>query len=202
MNQPTEIHWKDWESDEPVWAWNAKMGSDINCLGEVIADDVCHPEDLPNYFNASAKEYGRFISAFVVAEYMHENWRLTVDKSKDKKIWRFPSNVNAESLYEWFTESLYSFCDPEPDESLLSDARGLSDLQEALDRFKSLNLFIWRILGAFRWFNPRKHSIGMKDLQAALDQATQANQHHCVYQIDSKVKIMLDWEFWMDFYDI
>lgn len=190
----TKIHWKDWSEDIPCWINDTFFGYDLESMADTM---VCHLDiDLeapPTFANPGKKETGRFMSAADVAERMSEDWLCRLDRS-----W-MRSYINAQTIWEWFCEDLYLDCDPEPYESVYEDAHGLDELQEALDRFESLNLLTWRMLGGFRWFKPEKHSFGLQDLQQALDKATAANAHHHVWGVDSSVQIVLDDEFWSEF---
>lgn len=186
------IHGKNWDSPTPVWS-DDRIADEIDYLAEEIVDDVEEFDELPEYFNPSKEVRGSFCSSGFVAQRMCEDWTIRLGL-KRCTWWR--DYIDAETLYDWFIENLYDLCDG----CSILEPRGLDDLQKALDRFESHNLFLWRWVWKAKRFDPRKHSLGLKELQKALDCATEANRHHVLYEPMTNVQIALDREFWEGFW--
>ena len=158
---------------------------------EVLNDwdpDCDQPKDLPSKVWYCKKHYRQFPNAETVAKHL---WR-------DEQFWKhdpkwYYTFTTAQSLYDNFIENLYSMCDPYPDPDTLDDARGLDELQEALDQFASLNENIWK----WAKTQPRLY-LGLDDLQKALDAATTANHHHYTLLPDYDRPILLNSDFWKE----
>ncbi len=185
-----KIHWSDYKLDE------FSDGCEIQFYGfgdwgvEWVEDNVDPnadiPADFPEQVYGVRESYIRLASATRVAEGMFENDIYSCGHSYG----------DASNILYWAVEELYSFCGSEPTDEEFWNHRGLDGLQNVLDRFYSYNWHLWRWLGKCDWYDPRKHSLGIGDLQRALNATTEANLHHVLLHEDREVVIELDQEFW------
>ena len=100
--------------------------------------------------------------------------------------------ISAEDLAEDYLVDAYADCDDDyPSES--SDCVGVSDLQDAIDRFLSWNVPIYKALSWCEWFHPSKHAIGLRALEKALRSFVDANNKtHYTFRANYKRVYLLE----------
>lgn len=98
------------------------------------------------------------------------------------------------NIAEGLIEDLYSLSELDyPD---YCDLIGYKQFESDLLHFKSINQLWWTIVGRFKWFNPCKHSIGLNQLNPALERLSAQNKSIGLWEPDFRRPIDLDSEFW------
>jgi hypothetical protein len=160
---------------------------------EHYMDEAACEDDLPETVNGTWKRLFDYCSAGDVAEGLWEDVVCHDFAPRKHRYWH--NHHTAENLTNWALESLYSFCE---DEMNWDNVNGLQDLQSALDVFRSLNQPIWLLTSRIKAYDPAKHSIGLKSLQKALNNAAMLNHHHLVYHYQESQSVKLTKEWWLD----
>jgi len=90
----------------------------------------------------------------------------------DTRAWWL--GITAEDLAENYLIDCYTDCDDDHPEDA-SECVGVSDLQNAIDRFLFWNVPIYELFGGCQWFDPSKHAIGLGAMESALRSFVDAN---------------------------
>lgn len=164
-------------------------------IGEFVEYFEDEDEDkLPKTVNGAWKQLFDYPSAGYVAEGL---WEDVVCHDFAPKKHRYLHNYStAKNISEWALESLYSLCDDL--DTPWAEVNGLDDLQSALDVFRSLNQTLWLLTKHIKAYDPRRHSIGLRTLQKALDKTAALNHHHFVYHYKPSQSVKLTREWWID----
>jgi len=118
-------------------------------------EDSC--ADRPLYCYGCDRAYGYMPAAYEIVRAAFENF--------DTRAWWL--GVTAEDLAENYLIDCYADCDDDyPSEP--AECVGVSDLQDAIDRFLLWNVPIYKALGWCKWFHPSRHAIGLRALEKAL----------------------------------
>ena len=98
------------------------------------------------------------------------------------------------TIVEWLIENLYDMSELDyPD---YRDLIGFKEFESEMLHFISINYLIWMICGKFQIFKPWIHSIGLKNLKAAIDKFSKDNQYAGLWNPDYKRPIELGQDFW------
>jgi hypothetical protein len=185
------------ESDGDLW-----HNTPEDFAESFIADgnlELCETfDDLPNELHGSRRVYLK-MDAKCAAESIFEEW------ATDEYRWEFrntigryeQTKISADCFIDFRLECLFFDLDDEyiPEKQF----KGIPDLQKAFDRFLLLNRVWWGLMGDCPWFNPGRHSLGLRGLQSALDKAVKANEDWCyVLYKDPKDVYQLDKKFWLE----
>lgn len=167
-----------------------------------IADgnlDFCESfDDLPNELHGSRRVY-LSLKAEATAFAIFDEWQT------DEYRWEFrntigrygQAKVSADCFIDLRLECLFFDLGDEyiPEKQF----KGIPELQKAFDWFLLLNRVWWGLVGDRPWFNPGRHSLGLRGLQSALNKAVKANEDWCyVLYEDPKSVDHLDKGFWLE----
>ena len=125
-------------------------------------EDSC--SDRPQQCYGCDRTYGYMPAACEVVRFAFEDF--------DTRAWWL--GITAEDLAENYLIDCYADCEDDHPEDA-SECVGVSDLQNAIDRFLSWNVPIYKALSWCEWFHPSKHAIGLRALEKALRSFVDAN---------------------------
>ena len=137
-------------------------------------EDSC--ADRPQQCYGCDRTYGYMPAAYEIVRAAFEDF--------DTRAWWL--GITAGDLAENYLIDCYADCEDDHPEDA-SECVGVSDLQNAIDRFLFWNVPIYELFDGCEWFDPSRHAIGLGAMEKALRSFVDANNKtHYTFRANCK----------------